>query len=183
VTQETEKKIEILTRITSGLAAGAALGATTGLALGGVIGSFLSPLPGVGTIIGAAVGGAIAASKRARDKRKTLSLLLDAVSLSKPDLREDIATILDAKIILPRAEEIKEKLIQLRIFVEESNLSRFEKKDAANSIMEIVVEIENAKGLTIKEGVNYFLQKLTEIAKSSSSLIEYIQELSRLILL
>lgn len=180
MTQEVEKKIEILTRISSGLAAGAAIGATTGLALGAGIGSFL--LPGVGTIIGAGLGGTVAALSRKREKRKRFSLLLDAVALSKPDLRKDIVTILDAEIIFPQAEEIKEKLIQLRILVEESNLSPFEKKDAANSIMEIAVEIENAESLTIRDGVDYFLQKLTEIAKISSSLIESIQELSILIL-
>lgn len=174
---ETSKKIEILMRAASGIALGAALGSSLGLVAGSAIGSLI--LPGAGTLIGAA-GGAFLSSlfarnlaRKARSSDEQLSLILDSISENDEELKEDILTILEARIEFVREENIREVLIKMRISTNSANIQRPQKTEIVSHIMVTVKELEHND----VSAVRYFLKRIASLAQNYPDILAAYREL------
>lgn len=174
---ETRKKVEILMRAASGIALGAALGSSLGLVVGSAVGSLI--LPGVGTLIGAS-GGAILSSvlnrnraRKARNSDEKLLLIIDSITQNDKILREDILTILDAKIQCLQEDKIKELLIKMRFSVNLTDLKRPQKTEIAGYIITTIKELERSDIQTAR----YFLEKITSSAHNFPNILDISREL------
>lgn len=89
-------------------------------------------------------------------------------------------TINNSDVNHPKAKEIKDKLIDLSKAVENSDLSDFEKNDALDYVKKITKELEKKDETKQKEGVKYYLEKVSSIVQGVSPAIVIIQTIARL---
>jgi hypothetical protein len=93
----------------------------------------------------------------------------------------DISIIQGAPIQHPKANEVKQKLIELRKSIEDSHLTKFQKNDALNSLKELTEQLETEETPERQEGILYYLKNLFKFGESVKSISDIAISLAQLL--
>lgn len=99
----------------------------------------------------------------------------------------DNATIRDVSIIQglpirhPQANEVKQKLVELRQAIDASEAPDFKKSDALSRLDQLAKQLEKADSPDRQSGAKYFLEQIVKIFENTKPFVDLAAALAKLL--
>jgi hypothetical protein len=99
----------------------------------------------------------------------------------------DNATIRDVSIIQglpihhPQANEVKQKLVELRQAIDTSEMPDFKKNDALSRLEQLAKQLEKADSPDRQSGAKYFLEQIVKIFENAKPIVDLAASLAKLL--
>ncbi|MEM8719939.1 MAG: hypothetical protein AAGE84_11605 [Cyanobacteria bacterium P01_G01_bin.39] len=94
---------------------------------------------------------------------------------------QDISIIQSLPISHPQADQIKQKLIELRKVIDGADIEDFKKNDALDRLQKLTQQLENQNNAESKAGSKYFLEQIVKIFDNAKPIVSLATSLAKLL--